>query len=333
LPSNPPAAGFARLRITTRPVNPSDVFSLQGVYPGFLSAPGAKLPAVPGIDGVAVVEALASEDQSDISGHPLKVGDRVVSAHGFDIAHGQGSWQEVVDLPAASLSKVPSPEISDFAASSFFVNPVTVVGLLESAAVPSGQWLIVTSALSALSKMLLSVAKSKGIKTIGVVRREEAVAEALKHGATAAVCWSESKPTDLAAKVKEATGGSLAHAAIDSVGGDLTKHVTDSLRDGGSCFVYGAQGGLTAVASIPALLFRDVRLRGFWLTPWLESLPEGGRAKVIAEVWELYKQGLFGSADEDVKSFPLSRFAEAVAESQRAARGGKVYLVNDSGSA
>lgn len=34
--------------------------------------------------------------------------------------------------------------------------------------------------------MLLAVAKSRGINTLVVVRREDAVAEALRHGATAA---------------------------------------------------------------------------------------------------------------------------------------------------
>lgn len=324
----------------------------MGVYPGFLSAPGASLPAVPGIDGVAVVEALGeggaagtapegqpahAEPQAaggvarDISGNPLAVGDLVVSAYGFDIANGNGSWQEVVDLPADRLSKVPgiSPEISLPAASSYFVNPVTVHGLLEASSVPEGRWLIVTSALSGLSKMLLAVAQKRGIRTLAVVRRPEAIEEALRHGATAAACWSEDAPCDLAAKVKEASGGELAHAAVDSVGGGLTAAVTDAVRDGGSVFVYGAQAGLLASVSIPALLFRDVRVRGFWLTPWLESLPEGGRARVVDEVWAYYREGLMASADEDVKRYPLSGFAEAVAESQRAGRGGKVYLVND----
>lgn len=348
LPTSPPPPGHARLVVKLRPVNPSDVFSLQGVYPGFLSAPGAALPAVPGIDGVAVVEALSPDDGGqqpqekdgaasappallDVRGHALSVGDRVVAATGFDIAHGQGSWQEVVELPASSLCKVP-PGVSDAAAASFFVNPVTVAGLLEATGVQRGEWLIVTSALSALSKMLLAVCSARGVRTLAVVRREEAVAEALERGATAAVCWSENSAVDLAAEVRKAAGesGGLAHAAVDSVGGELTRHVTDAVRDGGSVFVYGAQGGLSASASIPALLFRDVRLRGFWLTPWLASLTQEGRARVIGEVWdEYYGKGLVASADEGAKTFPLSRFAEAVAESQRPARGGKVFLVND----
>jgi NADPH:quinone reductase-like Zn-dependent oxidoreductase len=339
-PSSPPAPGHARLSVLCRPCNPSDVFSLMGVYPGFNCAPGAKLPAVPGIDGVARVSALGDGDSgaaplTDISGQPLAVGDRVVSAAGFDAAGGNGSWQETVDLPASALSKVPQDSISDAAASSFFVNPVTVVGLLESAAVPKGGWLIVTSALSALSKVLLSAAKARGVKTIGVVRREEAVDEALKCGATAAVCWpgggvdGTAAAVDLASKVREATGGELAHAAVDSVAGELTGAVTDALRDGGTVLVYGAQGGLSASASVPALLFRDVRVHGFWLGPWLDSLPEGGRARVAAEVWSLYSEGHVSSADEDAKLFPLSAFAKAVAESQRPARGGKVFLVNE----
>jgi NADPH:quinone reductase-like Zn-dependent oxidoreductase len=316
----------------------------MGVYPGFLSAEGASLPAVPGIDGVAVVEALgdgqdasASAPLTDLHGQPLSVGDRVVSAYGFDVANGQGSWQEYVDLPAHHLSKVPpssaesaAPKISLLAASAFFVNPVTVVGLLEASAVPEGGWLIVTSALSGLSKMLLAVAKHRGVRTLGIVRRSDAVEEAIRCGATAAVCWNEDNPCDLARKMKEVTGdGSLAHAAVDSVGGGLTAAVCDAVKDGGTVFVYGAQSGLTASASIPALLFRDVRLRGFWLSPWLESLPDGGRARVMKAVWDLYGAGLMQSADADAKKFPLSQFSEAVAESQRLRRGGKVYLVND----
>lgn len=51
------------------PVNPADVFSLMGVYPGF--APGS-LPAVPGLEGMGVVEAVGE------GATKLRVGQRVV---------------------------------------------------------------------------------------------------------------------------------------------------------------------------------------------------------------------------------------------------------------
>jgi NADPH:quinone reductase-like Zn-dependent oxidoreductase len=54
---------------------------------------------------------------------------------------------------------------------------VTVVGLLEVAAVPKGGWLLITAAGSTLSKMLIAVAKHQGLKVIGTVRRAEQAAE------------------------------------------------------------------------------------------------------------------------------------------------------------
>jgi NADPH:quinone reductase-like Zn-dependent oxidoreductase len=62
------------------------------------------------------------------------------------------------------------------------VNPVTVVGLLEVAAVSQGKFLLVTAAGSTLSRMLIQMAKAKGVKTIGVVRRQEQVQEILDIG-------------------------------------------------------------------------------------------------------------------------------------------------------
>ena len=43
------------VRVTARPVNPADVFSIMGVYPGF--APKA-LPATPGLEGAGVIAAV-----------------------------------------------------------------------------------------------------------------------------------------------------------------------------------------------------------------------------------------------------------------------------------
>lgn len=54
---------------------------------------------------------------------------------------------------------------------------MTVVGLLEKAAVPAGKHLLISAAGSTLSRMLIAAARHAGVKTIGLVRRPEAVAE------------------------------------------------------------------------------------------------------------------------------------------------------------
>ena len=62
------------------------------------------------------------------------------------------------------------------------VNPVTAYGLLEALAVPKGQWLLQTAAGSVLGRLLIALAKRKGVKTINVVRRSAQREELLKLG-------------------------------------------------------------------------------------------------------------------------------------------------------
>ncbi len=48
VPVPEPGPGEALVRINCRPVNPADVFSVMGVYPGFVPK---GMPAVPGLEG------------------------------------------------------------------------------------------------------------------------------------------------------------------------------------------------------------------------------------------------------------------------------------------
>lgn len=57
------------------------------------------------------------------------------------------------------------------------INPVTVVGLLEVSGAKEGDHVVITAAGSTLSRMLIKAAKTQGIHTIGLVRRQEAVQE------------------------------------------------------------------------------------------------------------------------------------------------------------
>lgn len=305
-----PGAGEVLVKMTMRPINPSDVLSLGGVYPGFTR----NLPGVPGIDGVGVVAKLGA----GVSG--LAEGARV-TAMGWPAHEGNGSWQEYVVAPAASLVPVPDG-IPDDAACQFFVNPVTVVGLLESAAAPAGKYLLVTAAGSTLGRMLLGAAAQRGVKTIGVVRRPEAVEELRAAGATEVLC---SASDNLVERVMAITGGEGAWAAIDCIGGEISNDCGNAVREGGVVYVYGAMGGLTAQASVPALIFRGVSYTGFWLKPWLEGLPGPDKVKaVVDEVWEGMRKGYMRPFNG--KQFGLSDVKAAIAEAVREARAGKVLL-------
>ncbi|XP_024524245.1 enoyl-[acyl-carrier-protein] reductase, mitochondrial-like [Selaginella moellendorffii] len=86
------------LKILCRPVNPSDVVSLMGIYPG-----DYKFPYVPGFEGMGTIH------------------ERV-----FHTGHG-GTWQEFMVTSPRNLTLVPD-SISDEVAAQYYVNPWTDCG-------------------------------------------------------------------------------------------------------------------------------------------------------------------------------------------------------------
>lgn len=304
-----PGPGEVQVKMTLAPINPSDVFSLMGVYPKM----GTALPGVPGFDGVGVVEKLGE----GVTG--LTVGQRV-TARPWAADESNGSWQQYTTVAAKRLIPVPDA-VSDQAAAQFYINPVTVIGLLEASKVPKGGYLIVTAAGSTLSKMLLATAKHQGIKTIGIVRRAEQMEEILAAGATEAVC---SATEDLVARVKEITGGEGAHAAVDSIAGEMCQKLGDALRPNSPVIIYGMMGDTKFTGSAIACLFNYVTYQGFWLEPWLKSLSEEHQADVMKRTMDALEEGVM--TPDIGKVFPLAQYKEAVEESLRVARGGKVLL-------
>ncbi len=57
------------------------------------------------------------------------------------------------------------------------MNPPTAFGLLKSIGASPGEYVLQTAATSTVGKQIIALAKHWGLKTINVVRREDAVAE------------------------------------------------------------------------------------------------------------------------------------------------------------
>lgn len=55
-------------------------------------------------------------------------------------------------------------------------------GLVDDMSVPEGKWLLQTAAGSVLGRILIAIAKKRGVKTINVVRRSEQKQELLDLG-------------------------------------------------------------------------------------------------------------------------------------------------------
>ncbi len=200
LPEEAPGPGQVRLRLTHRPINPSDLLTISGHY-GRLP----RLPAVAGLEGVGRVAALGE----GVTG--WRVGDRAIP-----LGAG-GTWRESVTVAAAQLLPVPDA-VSDETAAQFVVNPVTAwVMLEEELALRPGDWLAQTAAGSALGRLVIQLAQLRGYHTVNFVRRPEQVAELLALGADAVFCTDEA---DVAGRVRALTDGRGVAGALDAVGGE-----------------------------------------------------------------------------------------------------------------
>jgi hypothetical protein len=66
--------------------------------------------------------------------------------------------------------------------------------------------------------------------------------------------------------------------------------------------------------------------QGFWLSPYVKHMTAGEKATVIETVMGLIEQKVIQPGGFVGKLFPLTQIAEAIAESTKDARGGKVFL-------
>ncbi len=308
LPEETPGPGQVRLRLTHRPINPSDLLTISGHY-GRLP----RLPAVAGLEGVGRVAALGE----GVAG--WRVGDRAIP-----LGAG-GTWRESVTVAADQLLPVPDA-VSDEVAAQFVVNPVTAwVMLEEELGLRPGDWLAQTAAGSALGRLVIQLAQLRGYHTVNFVRRVEQVAELRALGADAVFSTDEAPDVgDLVARVRALTDGRGVAGALDAVGGETGALALHCLRPGGTLLVYGLLGGEPLPLHNGEMLFRGLTVRGFWLTHWFQHTPPERAQTTLRELMGLMAGGQLAPTVE--AAYDLADFRAAVAHAQRPGRQGKIIL-------
>ena len=94
-----PCEGEVLVQLRLRPVDPADVFTLMGVYPG--APPPDKGPFTPGLDGMGKVSKLGS------GATKFKEGQCVAIA-GLLLEEGNGSWAEYAGEQCAAHAHRPA---------------------------------------------------------------------------------------------------------------------------------------------------------------------------------------------------------------------------------
>jgi NADPH:quinone reductase-like Zn-dependent oxidoreductase len=307
IPQPAPGPGEALVRMTARPINPSDLYMVRGQY-GYLPS----VPAVPGLEGCGVIEAVGQE----VEGY--RVGQRVVPF----MIDNPGSWSEYVVVPATPQGLVPVPDaLGDDKAAQFTVNPLSAWLMMRyRLRLVKDDWLVQTAGASQVGRVVHKLAATEGIHVISIVHRPQRAAELLDQGAEHVLC---SATDNVYAEIMARTDGVGATAALDAVGGTVATDVARALRRGGQLLIYGLLGGKATTFDTSALLFNGNAIEGFWLSAAQRKDPAGyGEAAAELAAYP-HLPDLISGAEA---SYDLARFGEAVRHAERSGRSGKILL-------
>jgi NADPH:quinone reductase-like Zn-dependent oxidoreductase len=302
-----PKAGEVRIRVKAAPVNPSDSLFVQGFYgmqPRFPDSPA-------GFEGAGEVDVIGTG-----------IGEGTQVAKGMKVCFAAlGTWSEYVVVPATQLLPMPNGLKWEEGAQ-LFVNPFTALAMLEEANLQKGDWLLLTAGFSAVSKMVVRIAKERGIKTICTVRRAEQADMLHVMGAEAVI---NTKKDSITERVKALTDKQGVKACFEAVGGKTAEEVQQCMAKGGKIIVYGLLSGQDAKFNSGLLIFREITIQGFWLSRWMVESSLGTKAKLGSELHSLVKKGIIPF---DIgATFPLEKAADAVTYSDTPGKSGKAIIL------
>lgn len=302
-----PGRGEVLVKVAAAPVNPSDLMFLKGLYG--VSRP---LPTVPGFEGAGTVVA---------SGGGLAA--RLLQGRRVAVAaseRGGGTWAEYVCVPAAHA--VPLRRQVGFEqGATLIVNPLTAWAIVSIARRGGHRALVQTAAASALGRMVVRLARRRGIETVNVVRRAEQ-AELLRDDGVEHVLDSSSPA--FASDLERTCRSLVVSLAFDAVAGESTSALARALPAGARIVVYGALSEAACQLHPGDLIFRGVSVEGLWLSRWLRAQSPIKRLLLARRVQRLLGDDLATAVRERVR---LRHGKDAILRYAAAMSGGKVLLI------
>ena len=313
-PDAVPRVGEVAIRVEAAPIHTGDLQNIAGVKLMLRHVQDGNdlhvpLPQVPGIEGVGRIDAVGPEVTR------WRVGDRVY------LPRQCGSWR--TRLIADETALLPCPD-GDATQLSQMVNAFSAqFALTDLAPLKPGDWFVQNGANSSVGRMVIQLARRRGIRTLNVVRRPELVPELEALGADRVFVDGP----DLAARVRTAVGAASLMVALDGVAGAATGRLAECLSDGGTIANMGTTSGEPCALPTWMLLYRRIRLVGFYAGFQMNarSLPE--RARIMGELAALLGDGSLRS--RIAATYRLDEYPAALAHAARAGRerDGKVTFV------
>ncbi|KAL7806212.1 hypothetical protein V8C44DRAFT_339267 [Trichoderma aethiopicum] len=335
------------LRALAAPINPADINTIQGTYgsqPSFTSLIGTPSPsAIPGNEGV--FEVVATGDSS----LPVHKGDWVIPA----VAQF-GTWRTHAVADVDEVLKINKEGLRATQAATISVNPSTAYRILRAYGpsagigsglgmrpleVGSGEWFIQNGANSGVGRAAIQLGRLWGLRSINVIRERESEdetealrAELTELGADVVVTEKQFLSREWKDQLAEITNKGRDHVGLglNCVGGKSATAIARSLSESGTMVSYGGMARQPIALPVGLLIFKDIRVVGFWLSRWNQQ-DAAGRKHMIEYIVDLIRQG-------KLRDVPLrevawnwetdaSTLAQEVQDGLRGFKGGKGIFV------
>jgi zinc-binding alcohol dehydrogenase/oxidoreductase len=299
-----PGSGEVLVRLRAASLNHLDLWIRQGL-------PSVPKPRILGADGAGVVAALGEGADT------FSEGDRVVLNPGLDDGarilgeHMDGTHAELVVVPAEYVHPIPGDLSFEEAAAFPLVFETAYRMLVTKARIEEGEWVLLWGIGSGVALAAFVIAKALGARTLVTSSSAEKLARASELGADATVNHAED---DVAAAVKEATGGRGVDVVIEHVGEATWKTSLQSAAPNARVVVCGATSGPNPPAQLHRIWWKQLAVYGSTM----------GTREDFEGAYELIARGAAQPIVDRV--FPLEQAAAAHEYLEEGRQFGKVVL-------
>lgn len=266
------AAGQVLVEVALSPVNPSDLFFVQGGY----GQPRVQGQAA-GFEGVGRV----------IAGNGA-MAEALVGKRVAFLGTVTGTWaKHAVSDAALCIPLIDAVKDADGAA--LIVNPLTAVALIERVREVKSGAVVINAAGSQLGRLMLGLARDEGLSPIAVIRRDADEAELRALGAAEVLVTSA---PDLRARMAAVFKALKPRVLLDAAGDQTTADMFFAMPTGARWVSYGKMSDVApALTQMGQFIFMDKHIEGFWLSRWLPSAPPDRRRAVVEQVQRRFATG------------------------------------------
>jgi NADPH2:quinone reductase len=307
-PEEAPAAGEVRLRVEAFALNWGDMDLMKDNYSFSFSG----FPARVGIEAAGIVDAVGPGVED------VRIGDRVSSLPYF--YDGRGASTESLVIDARYVAKAP-PNLSAVEAASIWMQYLTAYfPLAEVTPVGPGRHVLATAATGTAGAAALEIGRLLGATMIGTTRFADNEAYLRSKGADHVIVTATD---DVAARLREITGGKGVELVFDPVGGGMIDRYSPALARDARIYFYGTLDKVWPPLPFVDMFQKNAVFHPYSVFNYVEDPAMCARGKAF--IYDMLALGRLKPSIDRV--YPMEKYVEAFDYlSQPRATHGKVVV-------